>query len=86
MSANEVSNTERRIERLSAERIALFARASASVDPSSDSDRSRLKAIERELDECFLLLRRLRAARDASRFDGEAPVLRTRLTARPRDQ
>jgi Protein of unknown function (DUF2630) len=85
MSANDVANTERHIERLSAERIALFARAGAGAHVS-ETDRSRLKAIERELDERFLELRRLRAVRDAGRFDGESPVSRSPLTARPRDQ
>jgi hypothetical protein len=34
----------------------------------SEPDRQRLRDIERELDECFVLRRQQRAARDARRF------------------
>jgi hypothetical protein len=62
------SNLERNIQRLTDERGALFDRAGASFGLSAP-DQQRLSSIERELDECFLARRRLRAERDARRFD-----------------
>jgi hypothetical protein len=62
------SNLERSIERLTDERGALFDRAGAAFGLSAP-DQQRLSTIERELDECFLARRRLRAERDARRFD-----------------
>ncbi|HTL87719.1 MAG TPA: hypothetical protein VL856_21240 [Acidimicrobiia bacterium] len=63
------ANLERRVSRLADERAALFDRAGA-VFGLSGPDRDRLTAIERELDECFLLRRQARADRDARRFAG----------------
>jgi hypothetical protein len=81
MTTKRGPEMERRIEQLAAERIALFARASADANTSALA-RDRLKAIERELDECFLAVRSQRAERDAKRFVAEEPAFRTRV-ARP---
>jgi hypothetical protein len=78
MTVHPSLELERRIEHLAEERIALFARAGTEAN-TSDVDRSRLKVVERELDECFLALRSERAKRDATRFVTEQPVLRTRI-------
>jgi len=58
---------DRRINRLATERTTLFAKAGTNAR-MSQPDRQRLKDIERELDECFLVRRQQRAARDARRF------------------
>jgi hypothetical protein len=55
------------VNRLAAERGALFARASANFGWSK-SEKERLVEVERELDECFVLRRSQRATRDARRF------------------
>ena len=77
-------NLERRIEKLSEERIDLFARASANVNLTV-VERTRLKTIERELDECYLVIRqyRARAGRGAVRRRGaERPLPADARTAR----
>ena len=84
MNSREVVNLERRIEKLSEERIDLFARASANVNLTV-VERTRLKTIERELDECYLVIRQYRAVRDAERFVAEEPNARSRPALAPRD-
>jgi hypothetical protein len=70
----------RRIEKLSEERVRLFARAGVNMSTAElAADATRLKAIERELDECFMALRRSRATRDARRFGAEDRFLRSRI-------
>jgi len=63
----DASGLDGRVNRLAAERATLFRKA-ATTPGISDPERARLKAIERELDECFALRRQQRAARDARRF------------------
>ena len=84
MNSREVVTLERRIEKLSEERIDLFARASANINLTV-VERTRLKTIERELDECYLVIRQHRAARDARRFVAEEPNARSRQALVPRD-
>ncbi len=84
MNSREAVNLERRIEKLSEERIDLFARASANVNLTV-VERTRLKTIERELDECYLVIRQYRAVRDAERFVAEEPNARSRPALAPRD-
>ncbi|MGQ0826332.1 MAG: hypothetical protein ACT4OX_15095 [Actinomycetota bacterium] len=72
---------ERSVARLASERTALFCRSSHSFGLSV-VDQGRLKTIERELDETFTSLRRLRAARDVARFAREDPVLRRAIARR----
>lgn len=84
MNSREAMNLERRIEKLSEERIDLFARASANVNLTV-VERTRLKTIERELDECYLVIRQYRAVRDAERFVAEEPNARSRPALAPRD-
>ena len=81
MTHELVRELKRRIERLSAERIELFAHSGDST--SNKLARERLKTIERELDECYLAVRETRAVRDAERFVGEDRSLRGRLAANP---
>jgi len=70
--ALDASGLERNINRLAVERGALFDKAGATLGLSA-VDQQRLGTIERELDECFVARRRLRAERDARRFDGDLP-------------
>jgi hypothetical protein len=72
---SDVSGLERNINRLAVERGALFDRAGTSFGLST-ADQQRLGSIERELDECFVARRRLRAERDARRFDSGLPFRR----------
>jgi hypothetical protein len=60
-------NVTRDIERLSAERTALFGKANGSKT-LSDAERRRLREIEQALDERFKARRAQRAARDSQRF------------------
>lgn len=76
-------SVERNVARLASERTALFSRSGHSFGLSSN-DQSRLRVIERELDECFASLRKLRAARDVTRFAREDPVVRRAI--RPRSE
>ena len=64
----EPASLERKVKRLATERGALFDRAGGNAGLSS-AQQERLRSIERELDECFLERRKLRAAGDARRFD-----------------
>jgi hypothetical protein len=61
------ASLEKQIGRLANERGALFDKSGVSFGLSG-LDQERLGTIERELDECFLARRRLRADRDARRF------------------
>ena len=70
----DTANLGRRVNRLATERGALFDKAGSSFGLCA-MEQQRLAAIERELDECFLVRRQLRAARDAQRFDCENPLL-----------
>jgi hypothetical protein len=81
MSGSESGELGRRIERLATERIALFSHGRSGANLTA-VDRTRLKAIERELDECYLVQRQHRAARDAQRFDAEQSVARRRFERR----
>lgn len=67
----------RRLNTLAAERTELFAKA-ARPSGLSPPERVRLKTLERELDECFVVRRQQRAARTALRFTD------TRRTEQPR--
>jgi hypothetical protein len=75
--AGDSASLERRVNRLATERSALFDRAGAHSG-LSNAQQERLRSIERELDECFLARRRMRAVCDARRFDPYA-----RLPHRP---
>ena len=71
----DVPNLERNINRLTLERGALFDKAGASFGLTA-VEQQRLSSIERELDECFLARRQLRAERDSRRFDTGMPFRR----------
>jgi hypothetical protein len=66
-SAADAPGLDRRLNRLAAERATLFSKAATDAG-LSQPERQRIKDIERELDECFVLRRQQRAARDARRF------------------
>jgi hypothetical protein len=61
------ANLDRRVNRLANERLTMFERASENFGFSA-AEHDRLTTVERELDECFLTRRRLRAARNLQRF------------------
>jgi hypothetical protein len=67
----------RRLTKLTAERAVLFGQAGSSAKLSKEN-RTRLAAVERELDECYHAMRRQRAQRDAERFTREDARLRPR--------
>jgi len=69
-------NLERNINRLVVERGALFDKAGASFGLTA-VEQQRLHMVERELDECFLARRQLRAERDSRRFDAGMPFRRS---------
>jgi hypothetical protein len=73
---------ERRLSRLAIERAALFDKAGASFGLSAP-ERQRLNAVERELDECFVLRRQQRAARDISRFARDGAPRSTAFRRKP---
>jgi hypothetical protein len=75
------ASIERNVARLASERTSLFSRSGHSFG-LSNTDQGRLRVIERELDECFASLRKMRAARDVTRFAREDPVVRRAI--RPR--
>jgi hypothetical protein len=77
------TSPERRLARLADERSVLFARAGTASGLSKD-DHARLGAVERQIDECYLEIRRNRAARDAHRFTAEQHVIRRGLKPPPR--
>jgi hypothetical protein len=70
----DAASLRRRVNQLATERGALFEKAGASFGLSR-VDQQRLGTIERELDQCFLARRRLRAERDARRFDRDRPLV-----------
>jgi hypothetical protein len=64
--STDAAGLDGRVNRLAAERGELFRKAG--VFPGlSNPEQVRLKAIERELDECFALRRQQRAARNTRR-------------------
>ena len=67
-SSTSASGLDGQVNRLAGERAALFRKAGTTLGGLSDPERLRIKAIERELDDCFALRRQQRAARDARRF------------------
>jgi hypothetical protein len=67
-SSADAPGLDGRVNRLAAERSALFRKAGATLGGLSNPEHVQLQAIERELDECFALRRQQRAARDARRF------------------
>ncbi len=79
---SESARLERQVDRLANERGALFDKAGSRLG-LSNVDQERLRAIERELDECFLARRRLRADRDALRFDRDRPMIRRPIPPKP---
>jgi hypothetical protein len=70
----DAAGLRRRVNQLATERGALFDKAGASFGLSR-VDQQRLSTIERELDQCFVARRRLRAERDARRFDRDVPLV-----------
>ena len=66
---------ELRVARLAADRATLFQLANLHGCLTAP-ERARLTSTERDLDECFLALRRQRAMRDSRRFDLEHQVTR----------
>jgi hypothetical protein len=74
--AHDASDLERTINRLAVERGTLFDQAGASFGLTA-VQQQRLSVVERELDECFLARRRLRAERDSRRFDAGMPFRRS---------
>jgi hypothetical protein len=70
--AVDAASITRQVNRLAIERGALFDKAGVSFG-LSNVEQQRLSNIERQLDECFGARRRLRAERDARRFDREQP-------------
>jgi len=74
-ATGDAPNLERQVGRLVRERAELFGKAGA-LFGLSRTDQQRLVAIERELDECFLIRRRERATRDARRFARDGTPMR----------
>jgi hypothetical protein len=87
VSGTPEGGVEREVARLASERTELFSR-SGGHPGLSNAEQSRLHAIERQLDECFVSLRQMRAARAASRFGRQypltPPVARRREVEKPR--
>jgi uncharacterized protein DUF2630 len=81
VSGTAEGGIERDVARLAAERTELFSRSGGRAG-LSDAEQSRLRAIERQLDECFVSLRQTRAARAASRFGRRYPLAQPVATAR----
>jgi hypothetical protein len=67
------ASLERQLTKLTTERTALFALAGSSAGLSK-AEHARLGVVEREIDECFNAVRKIRAARDAHRFTLEGPL------------
>lgn len=72
----------RQLASLTTERTALFARAGRDAGLTK-VEHSRLAAVEREIDECYILIRQQRAERDARRFTNEGLILRRGINPRP---
>ena len=70
---SDKASLERRLTKLTTERTSLFALAGTAAGLSK-ADQARLGAVEREIDECFIAVRQLRAVRDARRFTLEGPL------------
>jgi hypothetical protein len=81
VNAPAEGSVEREIARLASERTDLFGRGGQSARLSS-AEQSRLRSIERQLDDCFTSLRQLRAARAATRFAREQPFTQRGAKAR----
>ena len=81
--ADDKANLAMRVSRLATERTELFTHAGAQAGRSAAAQ-TRLAAIERELDECYMALRTQRAARDARRFSSEELRYRRPIEPRPR--
>lgn len=64
---SEERGLDRQVNRLASERSTIFAGGGKDV-ALTESERQRIKAIDRELDDCYALRRQRRAARDARRF------------------
>jgi hypothetical protein len=77
---DERASVQREVARLASERTALFSR-SAGTSGLSLADQSRLRAIERQLDECYTALRRARAS-SASARNARGDVARRRAVER----
>jgi hypothetical protein len=71
----------RELSRLANERTALFALAGVSTGLSKEQH-SKLALVERQIDECFLQIRRQRAAKEAHRFTNEGLVVRPAISPR----
>jgi hypothetical protein len=78
---SEAGGLDRRLDRLATERSAIFARGGKDRG-LSEAERGRIRAIEKELDECFALRRQRWAARDAHRFSRQREGA---VPSRPRD-
>jgi hypothetical protein len=81
--ADDKATLAMRVSRLATERTELFTHAGAQAGRSAAAQ-TRLAAIERELDECYMALRTQRAARDARRFSSEELRYRRPIEPRPR--
>ena len=81
--ADDKATLAKRVSRLATERTELFTHAGAQAGRSAAAQ-TRLAAIERELDECYMALRTQRAVRDARRFSSEELRYRRPIEPRPR--
>jgi hypothetical protein len=81
VSGTAEGGIEREVARLASERTELFSR-SVGRPGLSNAEQSRLRAVERQLDECFISLRQMRAARAASRFGRQYPLAQPASRAR----
>ena len=81
--ADDKATLAKRVSRLATERTELFTHVGAQAGRSAAAQ-TRLAAIERELDECYMALRTQRAARDARRFSSEELRYRRPIEPRPR--
>jgi hypothetical protein len=79
------THLEKELARLAAERTALFARSGNSFG-LTPADQTRLRSVERELDECFISVRNARAARDAARFSRENAIVRRQVRVQQKDR
>jgi hypothetical protein len=66
--SGDAASLERKVNRLARERGELFDKSSTQFGLSK-AEQERLHSIERELDECFLARRKMRAEREARRFN-----------------
>jgi hypothetical protein len=82
-TAANAADIARQVKKLASERGALFDKAGTTFG-LSDADQARLRAVEQELDECFLARRQQRAVRDAVRFDNDERLIRRPTPPAPR--